>query len=88
MSWPSFAPRFIAMQRLRHGRSPDWASLRSLPVTLFAASQDRLVENAELEKIAGRTGWPLTWIECGHLGVATEKKHADAMATIITTDLS
>lgn len=88
MSWPRFAPRFIAMQRLRHRRCPDWASLGSLPVTLVLAREDRLVENAELEKVADRTGWPLTWIECGHLGVATEKKHADAMADIIANDLS
>ena len=88
MSWPSFAPRFIAMQRLRHRRCPDWPSLGSLPVTIVATREDKLVENAELQKVADQTGWPLTWMECGHLGVATKKKHADAMADIIATGLS
>jgi hypothetical protein len=46
-----------------------------------------MVEHAELEKIAERTGWSLDWIDCGHLGVSTEKKHADAFVRRLLASL-
>ena len=87
MSWPTFAARFVALQTIRHRRGLGWESLSSLPVSIFAAREDRMVENAELEKIAERTGWSLDWIDCGHLGVSTEKKHADAFVRRLLASL-
>ena len=83
MSWPSYAVLFSRIQWLRHGWCPDWTSLSPLPVQIMAARHDKLVENTELEGIADRTGWPLGWIECGHVGVSTEKVHGDAFAQSI-----
>ncbi|MEE3327720.1 MAG: alpha/beta hydrolase [Myxococcota bacterium] len=80
MSWFTYAPRFVQLQWLRHRPCPDWKSLAPLPVVLVAAREDRLVENSELERIADLTGWPLSWLDCGHLGVATEEEHANSLA--------
>lgn len=88
MSWLTFARRFTAIQEIRHRPGPEWKAMQELPVTLIGARQDRMVENTELEKIADQARWPLMWIDCGHLGVATDKDHAQAMAAIIQADLS
>ena len=43
LSWRIYASRFVALQDSRHHRCPDWESLASLPVSVFAAREDRMV---------------------------------------------
>jgi len=78
LSWRVYALRFLALQRSRHRRTPDWQEISTLPVSIFAARRDTMVQNAELEGVSAQTGWSLDWVDCGHLGVATEQEHADA----------
>ena len=80
VSWPVYAALMLATQLGRYRRVPDWPALAGLPVRVFGSRFDRLWDGAELAEIARLTGWPLAWIECGHLGVATDKAHAEAFA--------
>ena len=88
VSWFVYAALFLEAQGGRYRRPPDWSSLAHLPVWMFASRHDRLWGNEDLVVIARLAGWPLSWIECGHLGVATEQRHAETFVRGVLGALS
>jgi zeaxanthin glucosyltransferase len=83
LSWVFYSWKFMENWMAVYGKQNDWKSERALPIYLFAAKHDKLVDNKHLVKISEYTGWPLDWIDCGHVGIATTKEYAETFVQMI-----
>ena len=78
-----FARLFLMMKLSDFGTRGDWTLESESPIHLFAARNDRYINNHQLEMLAEDREMTLTWLECHHVSLMTNETHAGEMGNLI-----
>ena len=78
-----FARLFLIMKLSDYGKRGGWTLKSEIPIHLFAARNDRYINNRQLEMLAENQGMKLTWLECHHVSLTTNEEHAHEIGNSI-----
>ena len=71
-----FARLFLSMKLSDYNKQGDWTLECESPIHLYAARNDRYINNHQLEMLAEHRDMTLTWLECHHVSLMTNETHA------------
>ena len=87
LGWRRYARLLLGMKLADFRRDGGWEVESDCPIHIYAARQDRLINNDELERLSEHAGLPLHWIDCWHVSLMTNDEHARAFADSVCDEI-
>ena len=80
LSWRRYARLLLGMRLGDFGPNGGWNLESSCPIYVFAARDDRFIDNRKLEELAEHEGMEFHWVDCRHVSLMTNVEHAQSVA--------